>query len=113
MHELAIAQSIIEKVETAARAHASSCVKKIVLRIGAFTGIVGEALEFSFDVAKKGTLAADAELEIEIVPLRKKCSSCGEVAGSKDEPNFLCPQCLRPVQILAGRELQIAYIELE
>lgn len=113
MHELAMTQSIIELVEAQARKHGSDRVNKIKLRIGQFTGVVKEALEFSFDVIKQGTMAESAELQIEIVPLRKRCEPCDKVFGGNGDFDFFCPDCNRPAEIVSGRELQIEYIDLE
>ena len=112
MHELAMTQSIIELVEAEARKHGSVRVDKVKLKIGEFTGVVKEALEFSFDVIKAGTLAEFAELEIEVVPLRKRCGCCDTVFGSTGDFDFFCPDCSGPVEIVSGRELQIEYIDL-
>jgi hydrogenase nickel incorporation protein HypA/HybF len=112
MHELAMTESIIELVEAEARKHGSDRVNKVKLRIGQFTGVVKEALEFSFDIIKHGTLAEHAELQIEIVPLRKRCEPCDKLFDSNGDLDFFCPDCARPVEIVSGRELQIEYIDL-
>lgn len=44
MHELSIAQSIIEIAENIARENDSKAVKKIKVQIGEFSGVVKEAL---------------------------------------------------------------------
>ena len=112
MHELAMTESIIELVEAEARKHGSDRVNVIKLRIGQFTGVVKEALEFSFDAIKHGTLAERAELQIEIVPMRKRCEHCDKTFGSNDGFDFFCPDCDWPVEIISGRELHIEYIDL-
>lgn len=113
MHELAMTQSVVELVEAEARRHGADRVNKIKLKIGEFTGVVKEALEFSFDVIKAGTLLEAAELEIEVVPLRKRCEPCDRVFGSNGDFDFFCPDCNRPAEIVSGRELQIEYIDLD
>lgn len=112
MHELAMTQGIVDAVEAEARKHGADRVNKIKLRIGEFTGVVKEALEFSFDVIKAGTLVESAELEIEVVPLRKRCACCDAVFGSNGDFAFFCPECGGAVEIVSGRELQIEYIDL-
>jgi hydrogenase nickel incorporation protein HypA/HybF len=113
MHELAIAQSIVEAVEQMAHKHNAKHVKKVKLKLGAFTGVVKDALEFSFEVIREGTLLSNAELEIEIIELQKRCESCGEISGTDGDLNLLCPSCLSPTEIVSGREMQIDYVELE
>lgn len=113
MHELAITQGILEIAEREAAKHNSVRINRIKLQIGEFTSIVKEALEFSFEVIKEGTLAEHAQLEIEVVKLRKRCPSCDEIFESNDLFDFFCPRCNAPAQIISGREMQIEYIDLD
>ncbi|HWQ36220.1 MAG TPA: hydrogenase maturation nickel metallochaperone HypA [Blastocatellia bacterium] len=113
MHELAIIEGILEIVEGAAQKHGAASASRIKLRLGAFTGVVREALEFSFEAVRAGTVAEHAKLEIEIIPLRKYCRNCARVFESDGELSLLCPVCRLPVEIIAGREMQIEYIDLE
>lgn len=113
MHELSIAQSILEIAENTARKNNSKAVKKIKVQIGEFSGVVKEALEFSFDIAKVGTIAEKAELEIEIVKFKSICNSCGFVLETMDDFNLFCPKCSEPMNIISGREMKIEYIEIE
>lgn len=112
MHELALTQGIIEMAERTAREHGSPSVTRIKLRIGEFTGVVKEAIEFAFSVLKDETLAASAELEIEVVPFRKLCRSCEESFPGSGVMDMLCPRCSAPAQIVSGRELQVEYVDL-
>jgi hydrogenase nickel incorporation protein HypA/HybF len=114
MHELALAESILEISEAEARKHQASAIRKIKLRLGEFTGVVREALEFSFEAIKDGTLATDAELEIEMVPLQTRCARCNSLTASPvQDLCLICPTCESPVEILSGRELQVEYLELD
>lgn len=113
MHELAITQGILEIAEKEAAKYNSGRITRIKLQIGEFTGVVREALEFSFEVVKEGTLAEHAQLEIEVVKLRKRCPSCDEVFESNDLFDFFCPKCNAPAEIISGREMQIEYIDLD
>ena len=110
---MAITQGILEIAEREAAKHNSSRITRIKLQIGEFTGVAKEALEFSFEVIKQGTLAEDAQLEIEVIKLRKRCPGCDEVFESKDQFDFFCPQCNAPAEIISGREMQIEYIDLD
>jgi hydrogenase nickel incorporation protein HypA/HybF len=65
MHEISVAQSIIEIAEANAHTQKANAIQKIKVRLGEFTTVVPEALEFAFDVARRGTLAEHAVLEIE------------------------------------------------
>lgn len=110
MHELAITESLIAAAEAEARRHAARRIAKVKLKVGEFTGVAPEALQFCFEVARRGTLAEGAELEIEFVPLRKRCPACAKISDGGFE--FRCPVCRAAVEVLSGRELQIEYLEL-
>jgi hydrogenase nickel incorporation protein HypA/HybF len=113
MHELSIAESIIDLAVQEAKKRNSPAIATIKLRLGEFTGVVREALEFGFEAARRGTLAEAAALEIELVPLKTRCSQCGLVGRPVDDFCFLCAVCGRPVEIISGREMQVEYLELE
>lgn len=113
MHEISIAQSIIEIAEATAQAQKSRSIYAIKVRLGEFTTIVREALEFAFEIARQGTLAENAGLEIELVPMRVECVSCGPVADPVRNVCLLCPECGLPVKIVSGEELQVEYVDLE
>jgi len=61
VHELSIAQDIIELAEATAREKHSRAIQKIKVRLGEFTTIAREALEFAFDVAKNVRLSLPLE----------------------------------------------------
>lgn len=64
MHELAIAQSIVEMADETA---AGRRVCKITIEVGALTCVSKEALEFSFGLVAEGTGAEGAWLDIRAV----------------------------------------------
>lgn len=113
MHELSIAQSIVETVLREMEQRNLREVKAIGLRIGALSGVMTEALEFSYEVIIKETPLANTRLVIEKVPVRAKCGDCGQ-EFEVDEPFFLCPGCgSGNVEVISGQELDIAYLEVE
>lgn len=113
MHELSIAQSIIDIAEATARNQHSLRIHAIKIRLGDFTTVVRDALEFAFEIARRGTLAENARLEIESVPMRIQCATCGPVPDPVRNVCLLCPKCGLPVKIVSGEELQLEYIELD
>ncbi len=81
--------------------------------MGALSGVVPELLKTAFDIYKKDTLADQAELFIEEVPLIVKCLKCGSVI-TKDDFVFICEKCAsRELETLAGTELLLEKVELE
>jgi len=113
MHEISIAESIIEIAEATAREQNSSHIQAIKIRLGQFTTIAREALEFAFEVVRQGTLADRARLEIEIVPMVLHCVLCGPIDDPLRELCLICPQCGLPLKIVSGEELQVEYIEVQ
>jgi len=111
MHELSIAESIIDLAAEEAKKRNTSVVT-VKLRLGEFTGVAREALEFGFEIAKRGTLAERAVLEIEVVPLKTRCPPCGLVGRPIDDFCLLCAACGSPMEIISGREMQVEYLEL-
>lgn len=113
MHEVSIVRSVIDIAESEARKLGASNIRKIKLKVGEFRGVVKEALEFSFAALKKDTLAAEAELEVETVRLGVECGDCGPVDCPLNDFNLLCPHCGALLTIVAGREMQVEYIDLD
>jgi hydrogenase nickel incorporation protein HypA/HybF len=114
MHELSIAQSIVEIVETrAAECHATH-VKGVRLRIGEAIGIVTDSLTFCFEMLTSlDPILAGAYLRADIVPHRARCRHC-----AKEFPvvNFMiqCPLCEGwSIEVVSGTELQILEMEYE
>ena len=113
MHEMAIAQSVFDIAFSEAEKHAAGKIRKIKLSIGEFSGVVKDALDFAFSVLKAGTPAEEAEIEIEIVKLRAVCDNCGEVEWKLNDLKFTCSDCGRQLQITAGREMKVDYIDID
>jgi hydrogenase nickel incorporation protein HypA/HybF len=85
----------------------------IRLRIGVLSGVAPDALQFAFEALAPGTLAEKAELAIEPVPARFWCADCRREFVS-DDLFAECPGCHRPAgELRAGRELELASLEIE
>ncbi len=114
MHELSIAQSIVDVVEERANECKATQVKSVRLKIGEANGIVTDSLTFCFEMltSLEPTLTG-AQLLIDTVPHRALCRHC-----SKEFPviNFVaqCPTCEEwSSDIVSGTELQILNMEIE
>lgn len=114
MHELAIAQSIVDAVETRATECNATRVKGVRLKIGEASGIVADSLSFCFEMlASLDPMLTGAQLLIDNVPHRAWCRHC-----EKDfaVTNFVaeCPTCQEwSDTIISGTELQILDMEIE
>ena len=113
MHELAIAQGIIQIVDSEAKKRGFSRVLEIRLKIGEFSGILPDCLLEFFPIAAKGSAAEGAELCIEAVPGRFQCPDCG-YEGPADRKNACCPTCGSvALRMTAGRELYVENLIVE
>jgi len=78
------------------------------------SGVVKEALQFSFEIAAEETPCEGALLDIEEVPLTVMCPACVEPRTLPNTYHFFCPVCGTPTpEILTGRELDLVSIEIE
>ncbi|MDH4189715.1 MAG: hydrogenase maturation nickel metallochaperone HypA [Betaproteobacteria bacterium] len=92
MHEMALAESVLDLVENAARADGARRITCIRLEIGALASVVPEALRFCFDAVVRGSLADGARLEIVETPGSAWCFRCAAtvpIASLADA----CPRC--------------------
>jgi hydrogenase nickel incorporation protein HypA/HybF len=112
MHELSIAQALVEQIERIARRESSSRVESVTLSVGDLCGVDPRALEMAFPLAAEQTIAEGADLKIHTASATVQCRGCGE--GGRADPLLLC--CGRcgstDVEINGGRELLITSLEL-
>ena len=57
MHEMAIAEGVLDIALDYAKKNDAKCIREIGLLIGDMSGVVVDSLTFSFDMIAKGTLA--------------------------------------------------------
>jgi hydrogenase nickel incorporation protein HypA/HybF len=108
MHELAIAENIVDTV--CARA-AGRSVRRVTLRIGALTAVLPDAMRFCFDLAAAGTAAHGAQLDLDLRPAVVWCRACGTDQRLPDLIP-LCPCGSADVTVTTGRELDIVSMEV-
>ena len=113
MHELAVCHALMRQVDAVARRHGAGRVTRIKLSIGALSGVEAPLLERAWTVARCGTRAEDAVLEIVATPVRVRCRAHGHEGDV--EPNRLtCPVCGDwQVDVIAGDELLLLSVELD
>jgi len=113
MHEAAITESMVRLVLDQAREHEAQAVRKVTVVLGGMSGIVSESMRFYFEELTKGTIAADAALEVREIPTKAVCLSCGHSFELEDYL-WLCPECGdRHLDIVEGRELLVDSIEVD
>ena len=113
MHEMTIAQSVLDIAFGEMEKRAAVRLRKIKISIGEFSGVVKEALEFAFDVLIPDTQADGAEVEIEVIPMTGECALCGPVACLLNDLNLSCPTCRATIKISSGREMRVDYLDID
>src|SRR3990172_9586664 len=107
MHELSIAQSILDIVREYVPEPRSGEVQFIKVRLGGLSGVVPESLDFCFSAIISDTSLKQAKLEIERVPTRLRCLVC-EKTIVIEGPVLLCPECDgHDIELISGAELQV------
>ena len=113
MHELSIAQGILDIVYQNLPKDRTVTVRSVRLRIGAIGGVVTDSLEFCFSAITAGTPMEGVALEIERVPLVVHCNACGK-DSEIEQTMFACPSCNGvDLRMVSGNEMQVKDIEIE
>jgi hydrogenase nickel incorporation protein HypA/HybF len=114
MHELSIALSMIEMAEEEAQRRGAARVNALHLKLGPLSGVVKDALLFSYEVACNGTLLEGSRLLIEDVPVEIYCSECQLERQLESIQRFCCPVCgTLTSDVVRGRELEFVAMEIE
>lgn len=112
MHEMALAEGVLNVIEDSARTQGFTRVKTVWLEIGRLAAVEPEALRFSFDVVKRGTIAEGAVIEIVDVPGRAWCMKCGDTVAI-DERGAACPACgSYQLQVSGGEDMRVSELEV-
>jgi hydrogenase nickel incorporation protein HypA/HybF len=113
MHELSIALSIVERVEEELRRQGDARVCSVHVRIGPLSGVVPDALSFSYEVACQGTVLEGSQLHIRKVPVRVWCDNCAVETDAVSIHYLHCPQCRGSGRVVSGDEMELETIELK
>jgi hydrogenase nickel incorporation protein HypA/HybF len=113
MHEMAIANSVLEALEKEAARFPGKRIAKAGLRIGELAGVDPESLRFCLEALARGTAWEALELELEFCPRRQRCEDCSE-EFVVEAYELACPHCGEGRTAFAGGdELELAYLEVE
>ncbi|HUO16314.1 MAG TPA: hydrogenase maturation nickel metallochaperone HypA [Verrucomicrobiae bacterium] len=113
MHELSIAMSIVDAAVEESEKRGVK-VNAVHLRLGALSGVVKDALLFSYEVACQDTRLAGSRLIVEDVPVVVFCPRCNDQRVLESVQLFACPQCGTPtMDVRRGKELEVFALEVE
>ncbi|MEO8331249.1 MAG: hydrogenase maturation nickel metallochaperone HypA [Gallionella sp.] len=113
MHEMSIAESVLQIIEDKVRADGYARVKTVWLEIGQLAGVEKESLRFCFDVVTRDSVARDARLEIIETAGQGWCMecACSVAVTSRYEP---CPNCGSfQIEVTGGEEMRVKELEVE
>src|ERR1700722_13315934 len=106
MHELSIAMSILEAVEEQSRQRGGARITAVHLKVGPLSGVVPEALQGAFEMAREQSDFADCKLIITETQLLIRCATCQTERSVKSIQQMSCDTCGTPaMDVAGGREL--------
>lgn len=113
MHELSIALSIVEGAEEEVQRQGGGRVCAVHLKLGPLSGVVREALLFSYELACEGTSLEGSNLIIEEIPIRIFCQTCRLDGDPVSRQCLHCARCgATACRVVHGDELELAALEL-
>jgi hydrogenase nickel incorporation protein HypA/HybF len=113
MHEVSLVESIVAMIEDERRKQDFGRVRIIRLHVGALGCVEPDALKFCFEAVVRGTIADGAVLDLETIAGVGFCVGCGRSVPMVERFDA-CPLCgYGTLQIIAGRDLRLAELEVD
>jgi hydrogenase nickel incorporation protein HypA/HybF len=115
MHELSLAQSVLEIALEHAEKNNAIKIDRLVLSFGRMSCIQPEALETAFTAMARGTRAEGAVLSFEIIPVTISCLSCQKEYDIDYQGVLTCPSCgdLTVLLVAGTEDLKLVQMEVE
>ncbi len=115
MHELPVTESILRIVLRHALPGNVNRIVRIFLEIGELSELENEWIQHYFDYLSKGTVAENAKLVINRIPIVLQCNECSNAFEIKREAmkNIQCPECGNTkYRLVSGRSYYIKNMEV-
>ena len=113
MHEIGIANSILDAVRAEVLKRPGWMAHKVAVRIGELSAVNPDALRFAFEALTRETELQTLQLEIETCPRRLFCTNCISEFRTI-EFDSRCPRCgQKSARCLGGDQLELAYLEMD
>lgn len=115
MHELPVIESLFDICMRHANSNNASKVVSVTLKIGEASDLQDEWIQRYFEYLCKDTIAQDAKLIIDRVPLMVRCKECSEEfhVDLRKTRQVLCPKCDNTkFEYVSGREYRVDSMEI-
>lgn len=114
MHELSVAQALLDQIEVATRAHGAVAIHAATIRVGPLSGVEPALLRRAFEVARLANpMTAQTMLNLESSEIVVSCLSCDREGGASIG-RLRCPHCSSVnTSVRSGDELLLLRIELD
>jgi hydrogenase nickel incorporation protein HypA/HybF len=111
MHELAVCRELLGHLAVLARAHPATVARRVVVEMGPLSEVDPTRLIEAFSILSSETVARQATLAVETLPLRMRCGECGCQLG-RALAGCVCPECGQDRSVLEnGDGLELRLVE--
>lgn len=114
MHELSVTKRILDIVLSHGLQNQVKKIVSISLQVGELSDLEDEWIQHYFSHLAKGTLAAEAKLKIERLPVIFRCTGCSREfrVDIKEMKEIRCPDCgNKQCTLTSGKEYFIKDME--
>ena len=113
MHELSVTEGLLKICLEEGKKHNVKKVTKIKVKVGELSDLIPSCISYYFNIAAKGTIAEDAEILVEKIPVYIRCKEC-DYHGILPKQIYNCPKCNgNKYEITKGREFYLDTMEVE
>ena len=106
--------SIVDAATEEAARQGATQINAVHLKLGPLSGVVKDALLFSYGLACDGTALQGSQLVIEDVPVIAFCPQCSEERIIESIQWFACSECGGfASDVIQGKELLITALEIQ
>ena len=113
MHEMSLAEGVLQIIEESARVKNFQRVRRVVLEIGKLSAVEPDAMRFCFGAVMSGGIADGAILDIVETEGQGWCAQCA-CQVPLAAPYDACPHCGGyPVGVTSGDAMRVIELEVE
>lgn len=112
MHEMSLAQSIIDIIEEYMQDEEGKLLE-VAVEVGELVAVVPDSLSFCYQALVEDTRYHGSKISVTVLPLTANCKACA-TSFHVEQFNFICPRCQNTdLSVTSGQELRISHLEVE